>query len=43
MRNVKVKRAVLVSSDAPMQKTEDGIDIFPFDRFVDVLWAGELF
>jgi predicted AAA+ superfamily ATPase len=37
-----VRRSILVSLDARPRTTEDGIEILPWRRFLEMLWAGEI-
>jgi len=37
-----VKRAILVSRDSAPRKTEDGIDILPWEIFLQRLWGGAI-
>jgi len=36
------KRSILVSRDRKARKTEDGIEILPWERFLDELWDGKV-
>ena len=38
----KVKRSILVSLDSKSRRTEDGIEILPWQTFLGQLWAGEV-
>lgn len=42
MEDQKVKRAVLVSLDERPRKLESGIEIFPWQKFCEKLWDGEI-
>jgi len=37
-----VRRSILVSLDSTPRKTEDGIEILPWRRFLEMLWAEEI-
>ncbi len=39
----KMKRKVVVSCESSPRRTEDGIDILPYQEFAARLWSGELF
>lgn len=38
-----VERRIVVSSEKRARRTDDGIEILPFQTFAKQLWAGELF
>lgn len=38
----KAARYLLVSLDTGPRRTEDGIDILPWDVFLEQLWSGKL-
>lgn len=37
--NTKVKALVLVTLEGTPERTDDGIDILPYEEFLDRLWA----
>lgn len=39
----KLRRALVVSHEPRVRKTDDGIEILPFGVFVERLWGGEIF
>jgi predicted AAA+ superfamily ATPase len=35
-------RYIVVSMDSKIRKTEDGIEVLPWKKYVELLWAGDL-
>jgi predicted AAA+ superfamily ATPase len=42
-KDYSTKRSIVVSLDAQPRKTEDGVEILPWRRFLEMLWADEIF